>query len=134
MKSFPQSGDDPMRQLLPLLALPTLCALGSCDPGGNTDPQPFRVAVATFSHETCTFCPGGDVTVADWERVGPPVGGEALLGEGGYIGGFVSMAEDYGDMELIGLSSPPWCIRRFLQELEHGRNVQSLPGTDDPGS
>ncbi len=106
MKSFPRSGDDPMRQLLPLLALPILCALGSCDPGGNTDPQPFRVAVATFSHETCTFCPGGDVTVADWERVGPPVGGEALLGEGGYIGGFVSMAEDYGDMELIGLSSP----------------------------
>jgi microcystin degradation protein MlrC len=95
-----------MRQLLSLFILPMVCVLGSCDPEGNAGPQAFRVAVATFSHETCTFCPGGDVTVEDWERVGPPVGGEALLGGGGYIGGFVSMAEDYGDMELIGLSSP----------------------------
>jgi microcystin degradation protein MlrC len=83
-----------------------LSTLGSCNPGGDPDLPVFRVAVATFSHETCTFCPGGDVTVEDWERVSPPVRGEALLGGGGYIGGFVSMAEDYGDMELIGLSSP----------------------------
>ncbi|MBT8395549.1 MAG: hypothetical protein HKO65_07095 [Gemmatimonadetes bacterium] len=76
--------------------------LGSC--GQQT--ADFRVAVATFSHETCTFCPGGDVTIEDWERVSPPVGGDALLSGGGYIGGFVSAAEDYGDMELVGLSSP----------------------------
>lgn len=66
----------------------------------------FRVVVAEFSHETCTFCPGGDVEVADWLRVGPPESGEELLSSGGYIGGFVAMARDYGDMELIGLSSP----------------------------
>jgi microcystin degradation protein MlrC len=47
------------------------------------------------------------VTVADWERISPPVGGDSLLAvDDGYIAGFVRMAEDYGDMELIGLSSP----------------------------
>jgi microcystin degradation protein MlrC len=67
----------------------------------------MKVAVATFSHETCTFCPGGDVTVEDWERVSMPVGGDELLRPGGgSVGGFVSMAQDYGDMELVGLTSP----------------------------
>ena len=93
-------------RFIPLL---TLCALGmltSCSPGTEASSS-YKVAVATFSHETCTFCPGGDVTVEDWERVGPPVGGDDLLqGGGGYIGGFVSMARDYGDMELVGLTSP----------------------------
>ncbi|MCJ7628929.1 MAG: M81 family metallopeptidase [Longimicrobiales bacterium] len=95
-----------MRQVPVLLFLAVACILGSCNPGGEAGQHSFRVAVATFSHETCTFCPGGDVTVEDWERVSPPLGGEALLREGGYIGGFVSTAEDYGDMDLIGLSSP----------------------------
>jgi len=104
--SFPETVDNLMRPSLRLFLLPMLSTLGSCNPGGEPDLPVFRVAVATFSHETCTFCPGGDVTVEDWERVSPPVRGEALLGGGGYIGGFVSMAEDYGDMELIGLSSP----------------------------
>lgn len=80
---------------------------GSCAPGGQEGREAMRVAVATFSHETCTFCPGGDVAVEDWERVSPPLGGDALLERGGgYIGGFVSMAHDYGDMELVGLTSP----------------------------
>jgi len=59
-----------------------------------------------FQHETCTFCPGGDVTVEDWNRGGPAVSGEALLESDGYIRGFVRQARDYGDMELIGLTSP----------------------------
>ena len=95
-----------MRILVPPLALSTVFALGSCAPAGTESQSEFRVAVATFSHETCTFCPGGDVTVEDWEQVSPPVGGADLLRGGGYIGGFVAMAEDYGDMELIGLTSP----------------------------
>jgi microcystin degradation protein MlrC len=95
-----------MRRLIPILPLPLLLALTACSPAGTGSSDTFRVAVATFSHETCTFCPGGDVTVEDWERVSPPVGGEALLGGGGYIGGFVSQARDYGDMELVGLTSP----------------------------
>jgi microcystin degradation protein MlrC len=64
------------------------------------------VAVATFSHETCTFCPGGDVGVEDWLRVSPPISGETLLRVGGYIGGFTRVMREYGDIELVGLSSP----------------------------
>jgi microcystin degradation protein MlrC len=74
------------------------------DTGGTA---PFRVAVARFSHETCTFCPGGDMGVEDWTRIRPPFGGEALLREGGsYVTGFVRKAREYGDMELVGLTSP----------------------------
>ena len=80
--------------------------MGSCGPETSEGPQSYRVAVATFSHETCTFCPGGDVTIQDWEQVSPPLRGEELLESGEYIGGFVQMARDYGDMELVGLTSP----------------------------
>jgi microcystin degradation protein MlrC len=75
-------------------------------PGSSTGGGEFKVAVAMFSHETCTFCPGGDVEVEDWLQVSPPRAGEELLRSGGYVGGFVKMAEDYGDMELVGLTSP----------------------------
>ena len=85
--------------VLALVALATACAA----PG---DDHAFRVAVMKFQHETCTFCPGGDVTVEDWTRLGPPVAGEDLLGSDGYIRGFVRQARDYGDMELVGLTSP----------------------------
>ncbi|MFO8173632.1 MAG: M81 family metallopeptidase [Longimicrobiales bacterium] len=82
--------------------------LGCSLPGDAQDPDQgsFRVAVAQFSHETCTFCPGGDVQIDDWLRVSPPRSGEDLLDSGGYVGGFVKMARDYGDMELVGLTSP----------------------------
>ncbi len=103
---FSQFGDDSMQKRIFSFALPFLFALQACAPAGTGDSDTYRVAVATFSHETCTFCPGGDVTVEDWERVSPPVGGDDLLAGGGYIGGFVAQAKDYGDMELVGLSSP----------------------------
>jgi len=64
------------------------------------------VAVARFSHETCTFCPGGDVQIEDWTRLGAPEGGANLLDSGGFIGGFVSQAGDFRDVELTGLTSP----------------------------
>jgi microcystin degradation protein MlrC len=78
----------------------------ACSTQATDASSEFKVAVATFSHETCTFCPGGDVTVEDWERVSPPVAGETLLAAGSYIQGFVSAADDYGDMALVGLTSP----------------------------
>jgi len=95
-----------MLQRNPFLTLAVLIPVLSCAPAQNREDRSFKVAVATFSHETCTFCPGGDVTVEDWEQVSPPLGGDALLEENGYIGGFVSMAGDYGDMRLVGLTSP----------------------------
>jgi microcystin degradation protein MlrC len=91
----------PLVSLVPLVLL-----VASCGSGEVTADKAFRVAVATFSHETCTFCPGGDVTVEDWEQVSPPLRGEDLLRSGGYVRGFVRMAEDYGDMDLVGLTSP----------------------------
>jgi microcystin degradation protein MlrC len=66
--------------------------------------SPIRIAVATFSHETCTFCPD-QTTVADWEYYGPPTR-DILRGSSGYIGGFKRMCEEYGGVELVGIISP----------------------------
>ncbi len=75
--------------------------------GATAADRVHRVAVARFSHETCTFCPGGDVEVEDWLRTGQPQRGEELLTRGGgYVSGFVTQAREYLDMELIGLESP----------------------------
>ena len=70
------------------------------------EPERLRVAVAAFQHETCTFCPGGDTEVEDWLRVSEPVSGEALLESGGYLRGFATRAREFGDVELVTLSSP----------------------------
>jgi len=66
--------------------------------------RPFRVAVATFSHETCTFCPD-PTTVEDWEFYGPPTREVFRDGEG-YISGFNRMTNDLGGIELVGITSP----------------------------
>jgi microcystin degradation protein MlrC len=85
--------------------IPLAILLWSCA-GPEQPADRFRVAVLKFQHETCTFCPGGDVTIEDWERATPSSGGEELLDSDSYIRGFVHQARDYGDMELIGLTSP----------------------------
>jgi microcystin degradation protein MlrC len=67
--------------------------------------RPIRIAVATFSHETCTFCP--DPTgIKEWEFYGPPVRGDAVLKSGSYIGGFVAAAKEYDNVQLTGILSP----------------------------
>jgi microcystin degradation protein MlrC len=64
----------------------------------------IRIAVATFSHETCTFCPR-PTTIEDWEFYGPPT--RELFGSNqGYIGGFKRMCDEYGGIELVGILSP----------------------------
>ena len=68
--------------------------------------EPLRIAVARFQHETCTFCPGGDVTVEDWMRNSPPDSGEAVLTAGSYVRGFTAAAREYAGVELVGLTSP----------------------------
>lgn len=60
----------------------------------------------TFSHETCTFCPGGDVDIADWTRSRSPYLGDEVLSVGGYVRGFVAAARNYHGVELVGLESP----------------------------
>jgi len=64
----------------------------------------IRIAVARFSHETCTFCPKL-TTIEDWEYYGPPTR-DILNTDQGYIGGFKTTCEEYGGIELVGILSP----------------------------
>ena len=89
---------------LTLLAAAATAVLSAC---GSPPAEPgLRFAVARFQHETCTFCPGGDTEVEDWLRQSEPVSGDALLGGGGYVGGFVQRAREFGDVEFVPLTSP----------------------------
>ncbi len=85
------------------LHLLAVCCLALAGCAQAADEPRFRIAVLTFQHETCTFCPGGDIGVDDWlERLS----GDEVLTSGSYVRGFVAQARDYGDMELVGLRSP----------------------------
>lgn len=66
----------------------------------------LRFAVASFQHETCTFCPGGDTDIGHWTGYRGPYIGDEVLTQEGYIRGFVSAAAEYRDVKLIGLDSP----------------------------
>ncbi len=66
----------------------------------------YRVAVIRYQHETCTFCPGGDTQIEDWTRIRPPLEGDEVLTAGSYIRGFAAQARDYGNIELLGITSP----------------------------
>jgi microcystin degradation protein MlrC len=91
------------RFLVPFVGLAFVAACASQP--SQPAPKVYRIGVATFSHETCTFCP--DPTgIAEWEFYGPPQRGDAVLSEGGYIGGFVKAAREYNDVQLIGALSP----------------------------
>jgi len=94
----------PARRLsatVPAFGLAFALALAACS--GPASPEPLRIAVASYQHETCTFCPGGDIGIDDWQR---HLAGDEVLTSGPYVRGFVAQAEDYGDMELVGLRSP----------------------------
>lgn len=88
-----------------LFAISTMAAfaLFQVDAAPQERQSPVRIAVATFSHETCTFCPD-PTTVADWEFYGPPT--RDIFRGTGYVGGFKRMCEEIGGVELIGITSP----------------------------
>ena len=92
------------RVLLPLFILVFL-VLGSCNGPSATKESEFRIGIATFSHETCTFCPL-PTGIEEFEYYGPPLVGDQVLSAGEYIGGFVQMASELGDADLIGITSP----------------------------
>ena len=67
--------------------------------------ESFRIGVANYSHETCTFCPRS-TGIEEWEYYGPPVTGDGVLGMGPYVEGFVDRCRELQGMELIGIYSP----------------------------
>ncbi len=69
----------------------------------------IRIAVLTFVHETVTFLPY-DTTYSDFVYQGSPARGEQLLAADprGYLGGFVKVAREFADVELVGIESPLW--------------------------
>ena len=94
--------------LIALFAL-AACAQESVTASVETDTaaaDPLRFAVMTFSHETCTFCPGGDSDIERWTKLRPPYVGDEVFSAGSYIPGFVRAMQEYSDVELIGLESP----------------------------
>jgi microcystin degradation protein MlrC len=91
----------------------------------------MRIAVASFSHETCTFCPT-PTTIEDFEWGGVPRG-QAVLDESRgvstYINGFIKVAEQEPDVELVGIldasrsrggSSGSWLTQDCFDMYSHG--------------
>ncbi|HTB36346.1 MAG TPA: M81 family metallopeptidase, partial [Reyranella sp.] len=70
---------------------------------------PIRIAVLHFAHETVTFLKN-DTTLADFIYLGSPAKGEALLAHDrkSYMGGFVKVAREFDEVELVGIESPLW--------------------------
>lgn len=88
-----------IKSLIILLAILVV----SCD--NDKETRKFKIGVATFSHETCTFCPT-PTGIEEFEYYGPPLQGEEVLAASDYIEGFVNQASEFEDLELIGLTSP----------------------------
>ncbi|MDH3441397.1 MAG: M81 family metallopeptidase, partial [Gammaproteobacteria bacterium] len=97
-----------MKKIIALVALAFLAGCGSDSATVSEAPESdkLRFAVMTFSHETCTFCPGGDSDIERWTRLRPPYVGDEVFEAGSYIPGFVRAIREYDDVELIGLESP----------------------------
>ena len=69
--------------------------------------KPIRIAAMTFIHETVTFLPYDTVT-DDFIYEGSPARGEALLSSmpKSYMGGFVKVAREHANVEVVGIESP----------------------------
>lgn len=72
--------------------------------------QKYRIAVASFSHETLTFCPE-PTNLQAWEDGGIKYGPETLDTEGEgetYITGFKEAFKNESEFELLGLLRTSW--------------------------
>nr|WP_245585156.1 M81 family metallopeptidase [Solimonas flava] len=89
-----------------LAAVPFGSALAAGRPGNPNASKPLRIAVMNFMHENVTFLPY-DTTLDDFIYEGSPARGEALLQSGfGTISGFVKVAREHANVELVGVESP----------------------------
>lgn len=95
-----------MRNLGGLLLIFAAAALPLQSQADSARDDELRFAVMRFSHETCTFCPGGDTGLERWTGVRRPYVGDEVLDSDSYIRGFVAAASEYDNITLIGLESP----------------------------
>ncbi|MBN1388050.1 MAG: M81 family metallopeptidase [Bacteroidales bacterium] len=77
----------------------------SCDNTKQSKNDDFTVGIATFSHETCTFCPR-PTGIEEFEYYGLPLEGDEVLIADSYIRGFVDRTQEYGGVQLEGITSP----------------------------
>lgn len=83
----------------------TLSFLLSCDSSKQSKSDDYKIGIATFSHETCTFCPR-PTGIDEFEYYGPPLEGDEVLNADSYIRGFVDRIKEYGGVDLKGIRSP----------------------------
>lgn len=94
----------PRHAITPIVVVFWILFISGCN---SEKKETYKVAVAQFMHETCTFCPGGDPGIEDWTYNGEPVKDKDLLdGRGSFMGGFVHQSREFNDIEMIGLTSP----------------------------
>lgn len=74
--------------------------------GNVSNKKMYKIAVAGFFHETCTFCPGDEPDIKDWTYQGPPYKGEDVFTSRTYLKGFSEQSSAFNDVNLIGLSTP----------------------------
>ncbi len=70
----------------------------------------MKIAVVSYSHETCTFCPEIG-TLELWEKGGIKYDDDSLVTEGegrSYITGYKAVAESESDVELVGIIRTSW--------------------------
>ena len=91
----------------------------------------MRIAVASFSHETCTFCPK-PTTIEDYEAGGVKYGADVIESSRGipsYINGFIRTAEAHKKVELVGIlaasrsrggSSGSWLTKECFDKYSLG--------------
>ena len=93
--------------MLPFGAEAQQTAKKAASSSSGSNQKPIRIAVMQFSHETVTFLPY-ETTTNDFIYEGSPARGEALLesSPNGYIGGFVKVAREHANVELVGIESP----------------------------
>ncbi len=73
--------------------------------GNQEEEKEFKIGVASFMHETCTFCPR-PTGIDEFEYYGAPYQGEEVLNSNSYIRGFVDRINEHGGANLVGLTSP----------------------------
>ena len=124
-----------------LFVVVAIGALGGCTaPGSGSAAEAITIGVASFSHETCTFCPQ-PTGIEEFEFYGPPLRGEEVLGDGGYIGGFVFGAADYQGVNVVGAyavrgarggSSGSWITTAAFDKYSSGivAALQEIDGLD----